>query len=51
MYEEIGGGNDDVFWYEGVFEKDHNVRFPSSPHWLSHFKSKHFTNISIKIKK
>lgn len=37
-------------WTEGEINIDNRVTFPTSPHWLSHFKSKHFININIKKK-
>jgi len=37
-------------WYEGKIRRTNKVTFPTSPHWLSHFKSNHFFRIEI-IKK
>lgn len=37
-------------WYNGEIKIDNSVKFPTSKNWLSHFKSEHFINISIKRK-
>lgn len=46
---QVSHGNKEYFpWYEGKIEIDTNVKFATSKHWLSHFKSNEFINISVK---